>query len=155
MKSRMRWGVALAAWAIVGCGEDPEPTVDDYTRSVMREIFEGIRVALPASVDSAVFKAPNNQGEIFAALENFVCDAHQRAANRNVVHHDASAGRRVGSQLGVGLLGGHDRTFSASQDGIKRAQMQSIEYPPNGSSQIEPRGLNPLGLPDAPSASRP
>jgi hypothetical protein len=72
MKTRMRWGAALAAWAIVGCGEDPEPTDADYTRSVMGEIFEGIRVALPASVDSSVFKAPRNQGEIFAALDTLV-----------------------------------------------------------------------------------
>jgi hypothetical protein len=71
----MRWGAALAAWAIVGCGEDPEPTDADYTQSVMREIFEGIRVALPASVDSAVFKAPKNQGEIFAALDTLARNA--------------------------------------------------------------------------------
>ena len=62
MKNRTRWGIALAAWAIVGCGEDTEPAGDDYTRSVMREIYAGIRVALPASVDSTVFKAPKNQG---------------------------------------------------------------------------------------------
>jgi hypothetical protein len=75
MKNRMRWGIALAAWAIVGCGEDPEPADDDYTRSVMREIYAGIRIALPASVDSAVFKAPNNQGEIFAALDSMARNA--------------------------------------------------------------------------------
>ena len=59
--------------------------------------------------------------EIFAALEDFVCDAHQRTADRNVVHHDASVVRRAGIRMSVGLLGGHDRAFSASRDGIKRA----------------------------------
>jgi len=75
MKNRTRWGVAFAAWAILACGEDPKPAEDDYTRSVMREIFEGIRVALPASVDSAVFKAPQNQGEIFSALDTMARNA--------------------------------------------------------------------------------
>jgi hypothetical protein len=71
----MRWGFALAACAIVACGEDPEPTDADYTQSVMGEIFEGIRVALPASVDRAAFKAPENQGEIFAALDTLARNA--------------------------------------------------------------------------------
>ena len=75
MKNRVRWGAACAAWAIVGCGEDPEPTGDDYTRAVMREVYEGIRVALPASIDSTVFKAPKNQGEIFAALDTLARNA--------------------------------------------------------------------------------
>jgi hypothetical protein len=73
-------------WAIVGCGEDPEPTDGDYTQTVMREIFEGIRVALPASIDNAVFKAPNNQGEIFTALDSLARNAallekHARGCN--------------------------------------------------------------------------
>jgi hypothetical protein len=75
MKSRSGCWAALAVWAIVGCGEDPEQTGDDYTQTVMREIFEGIRVALPASIDSAVFKAPRNQGEIFSALDNLARNA--------------------------------------------------------------------------------
>ena len=55
MKNRICWRAALAAcaivaWAILGCEEDPEPTGDEYTQAVMREIFEGIRVALPASI---------------------------------------------------------------------------------------------------------
>jgi len=70
MKHQMRCWAALAAWALAGCGEEPEPTGEDYTRSVMGEIFEGIRVALPASVDRDVFRAPKNQGEIFAALDS-------------------------------------------------------------------------------------
>ena len=80
MKNRICWGAALAAcaivaWAILGCGDDPEPTGDDYTQAVMREIFEGIRVALPASIDRDVFSAPNNQGEIFSALDNLARNA--------------------------------------------------------------------------------
>ncbi len=80
MRDRMRWGAALAAcaitaWAILGCGEDPEPTGDDHTQTVMREIFEGIRVALPASIDGSVFSAPNNQGEIFSALDRLARNA--------------------------------------------------------------------------------
>jgi len=59
----------------MGCGEDPEQARAEYTQSVMREIFEGIRVALPASVDGAVFKAPENQGEIFAALDTLARNA--------------------------------------------------------------------------------
>ncbi len=59
--------------------------------------------------------------EVFAALEDFVCDAHQGAANRDVVHYDASRVLRAGIRMPVGLLGGHVRTFSASRDGIKRA----------------------------------
>jgi len=35
----------------------------------MREINEGIRVARHADTDSVVFKATDNQGEIFAALD--------------------------------------------------------------------------------------
>jgi len=69
MKIRPDCWAALAVWAIVGCGEEPEKTDDDYTRSIMREILEGIRVALPASTDSVTFKAPENQGEIFSALD--------------------------------------------------------------------------------------
>ncbi len=61
--------IALAAWAISGCGVEHEPTASDDTQAVMREIFAGIRVALPASVDSETFRAPENQEEIFAALE--------------------------------------------------------------------------------------
>jgi hypothetical protein len=75
MKNRIGWGAAFAALAIVGCGEDPEPTGDEYTQAVMREIFEGIRVALPASIDNAVFSAPKNQGEIFAALDSLARNA--------------------------------------------------------------------------------
>jgi streptomycin 6-kinase len=37
MKSRSGCWAALAVWAIVGCGEDPEQTGDDYTQTVMRE----------------------------------------------------------------------------------------------------------------------
>jgi hypothetical protein len=77
MTSRICWGAALAACAIVGCGDDPVETEDDYTRSVMREIFEGIRVALPASIDSDVFEAPENQGEIYAALDTLANNAAQ------------------------------------------------------------------------------
>jgi hypothetical protein len=77
MKNRMHWGVALAAWAIVGCGDEPVETDDDRTRSVMREIYEGIRVALPASIDPDVFKAPENQGEIYAALDTLARNVAQ------------------------------------------------------------------------------
>jgi len=80
MRKRICWGAALvacaiAAWAILGCEEDAEPTGEDYTQTVMREIFEGIRVALPASIDGAVFSAPNNQGEIFSALDRLARNA--------------------------------------------------------------------------------
>ncbi|MBW2493776.1 MAG: hypothetical protein JRE43_03410 [Deltaproteobacteria bacterium] len=91
MKHRIRRGVvlvacAIAAWAIPGCGEDPEPTGDDYTQDVMREIFDGIRVTLPASIDPDVFSAPENQGEIFAALDSLarnaaLLEAHAQGCN--------------------------------------------------------------------------
>jgi hypothetical protein len=70
MKNRMRWGIALAIWAVLGCGEDPVKDNDEYTRTTMREILEGIRIALPASIDSARFKAPENRAEIGAALDS-------------------------------------------------------------------------------------
>lgn len=79
MKILMGWVAVFAAWAVIGCGDEPvqtenvfnqpTPTGDEYTRSVMREIFDGIRVALPASVDREVFEKPRNQGEIYAALD--------------------------------------------------------------------------------------
>jgi hypothetical protein len=75
MNQSRQWGIALAVWALVGCGQDPEPTGDDYTRGVMREIYEAIRVALPASIDNDVFKDPKNQGEIFSALDTLARNA--------------------------------------------------------------------------------
>jgi hypothetical protein len=75
MKHRIHWALVFAAWAAVGCGEEPKRKDDDQTRTVMREIFAGIRVALPASIDSAVFSAPENQGEIFAALDTMARNA--------------------------------------------------------------------------------
>jgi len=75
MKHRIHRALVFAACAAVGCGAEPKRTDDDQTRAVMREIFEGIRVALPASIDSAAFSAPENQGEIFAALETMARNA--------------------------------------------------------------------------------
>jgi len=80
MGNRIRRGAmvaacAIAAWPILGCGEDPKSADAEYTQTVMREIFEGIRVALPASIDSAVFSAPNNQGEVFSALDRLARNA--------------------------------------------------------------------------------
>jgi len=75
MKNRILWALALAAWLATGCGEKPKQLDDDDTRAVMREIFEGIRVALPASIDSATFSEPQNQGEIFAALDTMARNA--------------------------------------------------------------------------------
>ncbi|MBW2714987.1 MAG: hypothetical protein JRD03_02875 [Deltaproteobacteria bacterium] len=79
MKIFMDRVAVFAVLAVIGCGDEPvqtenvfnqpPPTGDEYTRSVMREIFEGIRVALPASVDREVFEKPRNQGEIYAALD--------------------------------------------------------------------------------------
>ena len=66
----MRWAIALAAWAIWGCGEEPVKGDNESTRAMMREIFEGIRIALPASIDTAHFKDPENRAEIGAALDS-------------------------------------------------------------------------------------
>ncbi len=54
-----------AAW---GCEESTRPS-DDDTRAVMREIFGGIRVVLPASVDLEKFTDPTQRPDILAALE--------------------------------------------------------------------------------------
>jgi len=85
METRMRWSIALATLTFFGCGEEPASNdsfgekpaaqADEYTQSVMREIYEGIRVALPASIDPDVFEAPENQGEIFAALDRLARNA--------------------------------------------------------------------------------
>ncbi len=78
MKNRThrRWTRARSwAWvstlvlASAGCGEDPAANEEETTRSVMREIFDAIRVTLPASTDIARFKAPENRAEITAALD--------------------------------------------------------------------------------------
>jgi len=70
MKIRIGLGVALAACAILGCGDDRGKGEEERTRAIMDEIFNGLRVALPASIDSAHFKAPENRAEIGAALDS-------------------------------------------------------------------------------------
>jgi hypothetical protein len=58
--------LAAVLWA--GC-EDSAPPADKETRAVMREIFGGIRVLLPASADRESFGDPAHRAEILAALE--------------------------------------------------------------------------------------
>lgn len=70
---RMALATGLAASLLaVGCGSDgdaPDGTANKKTRAVMREIFNGIRVALPASADPDAFASPEHREEIEAALQ--------------------------------------------------------------------------------------
>ncbi len=67
---RKRWAaVVLALLAVPGCSAASEPGPDTEAEAVMREIFNGIRVALPVSVDRAAFRDPQNRAEITKALD--------------------------------------------------------------------------------------
>ncbi len=65
--------LGLTLWFAWGCSEKPEEdtTVTDakQTRAMMREIFNGVRVVLPASVDPDEFSDPANRENILAAFE--------------------------------------------------------------------------------------
>jgi len=104
MRHGIHWGLALSAWALLGCGEDPGAKDSDDTRAVMREIFEEIRVILPASVDSDAFRAPGMQAEISAAFDSLarnasLLEAHARSCDAQAhflarsVERDASEAR--------------------------------------------------------------
>jgi hypothetical protein len=62
-------GSGLALLALAGCAEQDEPDADEITRGVMREIFDAIRVTLPATTDAARFAAPESREPIRAALD--------------------------------------------------------------------------------------
>jgi hypothetical protein len=70
--TRWRWIATLACAALTACGDAgdrQDAAENERTRRIMREIFEGLRVALPASVDSARFRDPASGAEIAAALD--------------------------------------------------------------------------------------
>lgn len=69
MQSKWVSLAALALLAAFGCEGSTQPTDDDDTRAIMREIFGGIRVVLPASADLEEFSDPARRPEILAALE--------------------------------------------------------------------------------------
>jgi len=69
MRNRAGWGIALALGVILACGEDPAEREAESTRAMMREIFQSIRIALPASIDAAHFRNPENRAQISAALD--------------------------------------------------------------------------------------
>ena len=60
--------LALAAGGVTGCGPSDEEHRDLETRALMREIFTGLRVALPASAEPKPFGDPAQNEEILAAL---------------------------------------------------------------------------------------
>jgi len=61
--------LGLAVCAASGCTDEKPDQPGDETRAVMREIFNGVRVALPASTDSEKFSDPEKRPQISAALE--------------------------------------------------------------------------------------
>lgn len=70
------WGVTALACAslLVGaCGDDGQQREareqSERTREIMREIYAGIRVALPASVNDDTFRDPTQRTRIAAALD--------------------------------------------------------------------------------------
>ncbi len=91
MRARKHWAVgALSLLLVSGCSEAPEPGPDAETRAVMREIFNGIRVALPASVDNDAFRDPQNQAEIAEALDALARNAallQRHARSRDAQMH--------------------------------------------------------------------
>lgn len=85
---RSRAGI-LAALALLGCGSEPTAGELDteQTRGIMKEIFTGLRGALPASVDPAKFRDPASQAQITAALELLTRNAS--TLERHVQSQDA------------------------------------------------------------------
>jgi hypothetical protein len=72
MKGSRRTAAALLAGAVLavcGCGDAQSEARKEETRRIMREIFGGLKVALPASVDPARFSAAESRAEIAAALD--------------------------------------------------------------------------------------
>jgi hypothetical protein len=72
--TRWRWiaTIGFACAALTGCGDagDTEAAAErERTRIIMAQIFGGLRVALPASVDRARFTDPERGPEIAAALD--------------------------------------------------------------------------------------
>jgi hypothetical protein len=74
--------VALALLVVTGCSEASAPSpeteisaADGETEAVMRGIFDGIRVALPLSVDRAAFRDSRNHAKITNALDNLARNA--------------------------------------------------------------------------------
>jgi len=88
---RKRWtAVALALLVVSGCSAASEPGGDTETQAVMREIFNGIRVALPVSVDRDAFRDPQNRAKITEALDAVARNAvllEQHASNRDAQLH--------------------------------------------------------------------
>lgn len=62
----------LAAVLLTACGgaDEAQDSQRQETRRIMREIYHGLRVALPASVDPERFSSPESRPEISAALES-------------------------------------------------------------------------------------
>jgi hypothetical protein len=82
---------ALGALGSVRCGREekaPAPEVSD-TEAVMQQVFEAIRVALPASADPETFNAPQRRPEISAALA--ALDANAALVASHGVGKDAQA----------------------------------------------------------------
>jgi hypothetical protein len=65
MAAALLMGATLATSA---CGEDQDDARKQETRRIMGEIFGGLRVALPVSVDPERFRAAGSRAEIAAAL---------------------------------------------------------------------------------------
>jgi hypothetical protein len=63
---------------LAACGDDAADRAreqDEQTRAVMREIFQGLQVALPASGDPENFASAENRLEVNAALERLASNA--------------------------------------------------------------------------------
>jgi hypothetical protein len=114
-------GVALVFLVTSGCpgASEPDPVTktgaaDTETKSVMREIFNGIRVALPLSVERAAFRDPQNRAEIAGALDTLARNAalleqHARSEDAQLQFLARSVARDANEVQQSFEAGRHDR----------------------------------------------
>jgi hypothetical protein len=78
LRDRLRLAGLALACVLVACGstESDENHGDEAeTRAIMGQIFEGLRVALPASADPETFASEENRVRVGAALEQLAANA--------------------------------------------------------------------------------
>jgi len=119
-------GLGLITTGIVACGESLEERQTriraEEMRLLMREIFAGVAVALPASVEPGEFRDPANRAKIAAALGNLAANAEQLeghaggkgGAREYLAHSTARDARDV------------ERAYMAEQYGLAAFLVQQI-----------------------------
>jgi hypothetical protein len=156
MRARQRWAaVTLTLFAVTGCSEVSEPgpvtetrnaeaetsSATSETEAVMREIFAGIRVALPVSVDRDSFRDPRNRTGITKSLDDLARNAallekHARSQDAQLQYLARSVSRDASEARETFALGRYDRSAFVLRQIVENCVVCHTRLPASEDSSI-------------------